>query len=122
MQRRPLTLSSINIPQNLLILHLAVLRSLMRRLPKVITNGDFLHLRSVCRNKLVVYIFVDVDSCPGVAGLTEVHVDGPHGPVDRLLNVGVGKDNVGTLSAEFKGYFLEVGVRCCSEDGTAGGR
>lgn len=94
MHRSTLLLASLNVAENLFILHLAVLRSLVNAWVKVVANLEARHARRISFNKLVIDILVDVDASAGMAGLAKVHIDAPGGPVDSFGNVGIGEDNV----------------------------
>src|SRR5690242_32046 len=60
-----------------------------------------------------------VDASASVARLTVIHVDAPCTPIDSLLDISVGEDDVGTLAAKFKCNLLQVGISCSTKDSTA---
>ena len=61
-------------------------------------------------NELVVDALLDVDTRTSAAALSVVEVDTKVDPVDGLVKVGIGKDNVGALAAELEGDLLQVGA------------
>lgn len=73
----PFLLAGLDVTQNLVVLHLAVLRSLVRGRVEWIANLDALHPLGVCLQEFVVHVFVNIDTSAGMAGLAEVHVDAP---------------------------------------------
>lgn len=89
-----LRLAGLDIPKNLVILHLGVLWALVDIGIEVVTDLDLLQSVDVSLDEIIVYRFVNVDSSTGVAGLAEVHVDTPDRPLNSLLDVRIGEDNV----------------------------
>lgn len=94
MGRGSFSFTGFNVSENLVVLHTAVLGSLVDVGVKVVADLDLGHAFRVGGDKLVVDVFVDVDARAGVACLAVVHVDAPCGPFNRLGNVGVGEDDV----------------------------
>jgi len=58
----------------------------------------------------VVDRLLDVDARTGAAALAVVEEDAEIGPLDGLVDVGVGEDDVGRLASELEGDLLQVAV------------
>jgi len=60
--------------------------------------------------ELVVNLLLDVDTRTSAAALSVVEVDTKVDPVDSLIDVGIGKNNVRALATELEGNLLQVGA------------
>jgi hypothetical protein len=70
-------------------------------------------------DELVVDLFLDVDTRTSTASLSVVEVNTKVDPVDSLVKICVGKDNVGALASELKSDLLQVGASGRLHDLTA---
>ena len=61
-------------------------------------------------DELVVDLFLNVDTRSSAAALSVVEVDTKVDPVDGLVDVGIGEDNVGRLATKLEGDLLQVGA------------
>lgn len=61
-------------------------------------------------DELLVDRLLDVDTRTSTAALSMVEVDTEVDPVDSLLNVGIGEDNVRALASKLEGDLLQVGA------------
>jgi len=89
-----LTSPALDITEDLLVLHLAVLRALIDRRVEVVAHLHPSETSGILLDELVIDILVDVDTGTSVASLAEVHVDAPGGPLNSLVEIGIGENNV----------------------------
>lgn len=85
---------------------------------RISSNQRFGGSHKTCQ-ELVVDLPLDVQAATGEAHLPGIGEDGPDRPAHRAVEVGVGEDQVGTLSAQFQAYRGQVGRRR-RRDGSAG--
>lgn len=67
----------LDVSENLLILHLGVLRTLVDVFVEVVTDLDLLETLDELLDELIIDILVNINSRTSVAGLAEVEVDAP---------------------------------------------
>ena len=85
MQCRPILLPGLNVPEDLVELHLALHWALLDIHIKGTANVDLLHTLGVFLEELVVNIFVNVDTGACMASLAKIHVDAPSRPFNSFL-------------------------------------
>lgn len=109
-------LTLIDVSHDPVKLHLRDLGTLERlRVERV---ADLVFLRALLeeRQELVIDGFVHQDTRAGGTALAVVEVDTQVDVLDGVVQIGVGKDDVGRLAAQLEGDFLEVALRCDLED------
>ena len=89
-----LLLATLNVAQDLFILHLTVLGTLVSGWIKIIANLEFRHALGEALDKVIIDVFVNIYAGSSMASLAKVHVNAPGGPLDCLVEIGISKNNV----------------------------
>ena len=106
-KRCTLLFACLDVLGDLVVLHPAVLGSLVNIRVEVVADLEARHALGVGSYEFCRRYLVGLISCAGVAGLAEVHFDAPGGAVDCFCDVGVLENDVlGHVRPELE----EVGV------------